>query len=275
VLKIGDFSRLSQVSVKTLRYYDDMGLLRPAQVDPFTGYRYYSASQFPRLNRVLALKDLGLSLDQIGRVLDEGLSPEQLRGMLRLRQAEAQRQVDEDQARLARIAARLRQIEQEAEMPEYEVVLKQVEPQRVAAVRRVLPNYQSVGTLYGELFGALGPAGVLSSGDMPLTGAVYYDDSYKENDVDAEAVVFLKPSAPAAIPGVSLHELPGGAMASLVHHGAYNRFSQAYAALLGWIESNGYRVAGPGRELYLYCTQPVRQDDESYVTEIQFPVEKV
>jgi effector-binding domain-containing protein len=275
VLKIGDFSRLSQVSVKTLRYYDDMGLLRPVQVDPFTGYRYYSASQLPRLNRVLALKDLGLSLDQIGRVLDEGVGPEQLRGMLRLRQAEAQRQVDEDQARLARIAARLKQIEQEADVPEYDVLLKQVEPQRVAALRRVLPNYQSVGTLYGELFGALGPAGVLSTGDMPLTGAVYHDDSYKESDVDAEAVVFLKPSAPAAIPGVNVYELPGATMASLVHHGAYNRFSQAYTALLKWIEANGYRVAGPGRELYLYCTQPVRQDDESYVTEIQFPVERV
>ncbi len=88
MLKIGDFSKLSQVSIQTLRHYDDLGLLKPAEVDRFTGYRYYSASQLPRLNRVLALKDLGFSLDQVARLVEEGVSPEQLRGMLRLRQAE-------------------------------------------------------------------------------------------------------------------------------------------------------------------------------------------
>jgi effector-binding domain-containing protein len=272
VLKIGDFSKLSQVSVKTLRYYDDMGLLHPVAVDPFTGYRYYSASQLPRLNRVLALKDLGLSLDQVAQVLDEGLSPAQLRGMLRLKQAEVRQQVDEDQARLVRIEARLRQIEREDHMPDYEIVLKTVEPQRVAAVRRVMPSYPAMGPLYGELYGALGQAGALT-GAMPLTGAVFYDEGYKERDVDVEAVVFLQQPL-AAAPPATVYELPGGLMASLVHHGAYTRLSQAYGALFQWIEANGYRMAGPNRELYLECGQPVRQDDETYVTEIQFPVEK-
>jgi DNA-binding transcriptional MerR regulator len=271
VLKIGDFSRLSQVSVKTLRYYDDMGLLRPLEVDRFTGYRYYSASQLPRLNRVLALKDLGLSLEQIGQVLEEGLSAAHLQGMLRLKRAEMQRQVDDDQARLARIEARLRQIEMEDNMPDYEVVLKNVEPQLVASVRGIVPQYSAVGSLYGRLFGALGPAGVLSTGEMPLTAAIYHDEGYKESDVDVEAVAMLKQAVPA-MPGVQVYELPWATMASLVHHGAYNRLSAAYEALGKWIEANGYRIAGPGRELYLYCGQPVRQDDETYVTEIQFPV---
>jgi len=98
--------------VKTLRYYDEIGLLKPAQVDRFTGYRYYSEDQLPRLNRILALKDLGLSLEQIGRLLDDDLPPAQLRGMLRLKQAEIQQCVEEEQARLARVEMRLRQIEQ-------------------------------------------------------------------------------------------------------------------------------------------------------------------
>jgi DNA-binding transcriptional MerR regulator len=88
MFKIGDLSKLSRVSVKTLRYYDEIGLLKPAQVDRFTGYRYYSFDQLPRLNRILALKDLGFSLEQIAQVLNEGLPPAQLRGMLRLRQME-------------------------------------------------------------------------------------------------------------------------------------------------------------------------------------------
>ncbi len=269
VLKIGDFSRLSQVSVKTLRYYDDLGLLRPATVDSFTGYRYYSASQLPRLNRVLALKDLGLALDQVAQVLEEGLTAEQLRGMLRLKRAEAQRQVDEDRARLGRIEARLSQIEREDHMPEYEVVIKNVGPQIAASVRRVVPNYQGIGALYGELFGALGP---LAAGAM--LGAIYHDEGFKESDVDVEALALLKQRAPEMGP-VKVYDLPGATMASLVHNGAYNRLNQAYEALLKWIEANGYRIVGPVRELYLYAGQPVRQDDESYVTEIQFPVEKV
>src|SRR2546427_5071593 len=93
MIRIGDFSKLSQVSIKTLRYYDEVGLLKPINVDRFTSYRYYAVSQLPRLNRILALKDLGLSLEQIAQVLDEGVSPEQLRGMLRLKRAELQQHI--------------------------------------------------------------------------------------------------------------------------------------------------------------------------------------
>ena len=88
MIKIGDFARLCQISVVTLRHYDDVGLIKPVQVDPFTGYRYYAVGQLPRLNRILALKDLGFSLEQIATVLAEDLNPDQLRGMLMLKRAE-------------------------------------------------------------------------------------------------------------------------------------------------------------------------------------------
>jgi DNA-binding transcriptional MerR regulator len=112
MFKIGEFSRISRVSVKTLRYYDGIGLLTPARVDLFTGYRYYSADQLPRLNRILALKDLGLSLEQIAALLDDDLPPAEIRGMLRLKRVEIQQHLEEEQARLARVEARLKQIEQ-------------------------------------------------------------------------------------------------------------------------------------------------------------------
>jgi len=113
MIKIGDFSRISRVPVKTLRYYDEVGLLKPVEVDRFTGYRYYSLDQLSRLNRILALKDLGFSLEQIAQLLDENLPAAQIRGMLRMKQAELQDRVREEQERLARVEARLRQIEQE------------------------------------------------------------------------------------------------------------------------------------------------------------------
>lgn len=174
MIKIGDFSKLCLVSVRMLRYYEEMGLLEPVQVDPLTGYRYYSVEQLPRLNRILALRDLGLSLAQIAELLEEGLPAEQLRGMLRLKQAEIQLQVEEEQARLARVAARLKQIEQEQAAPAYEVILKKVEPQTVASLRRLIPQPQIVSRMFEELFTHLEQRGVKPAGP-PC--AIWHDTS--------------------------------------------------------------------------------------------------
>jgi effector-binding domain-containing protein len=271
MIRIGDFSKLSQVSIKTLRYYDEMGLFKPINVDRFTGYRYYSASQLPRLNRILALRDLSLSLDQIAQVLDEGVSPEQLRGMLRLKRAELQQHIAGEQARLARVEARLNTIDLEDTMPDYDVVIKQIEPQLVAGVRDTLSSYPEVGRLLEEVYGHLARQGV---NGLDLVGAaIWHDDEFKTSDIDGEAVVYLKQSIPEG-EQVKVYELPAATMASVVHKGAYNTFNRAYEAIGRWIETNGYKIVGPNREIYLYCTEPVRQDDDSYVTEIQFPVAK-
>src|SRR6266699_3056976 len=116
VLKIGEFARVGQVSIATLRHYDQCGLLKPNALDPDTGYRYYSLDQLPRLHRILALKDLGFPLDEIAQLLEQDLSLEQLRGMFKLKQAHIQQVIDVEQERLRRVAARLRQIEQEGIM---------------------------------------------------------------------------------------------------------------------------------------------------------------
>lgn len=272
MIKIGVFSKLSQVSIKTLRYYDEMGLFKPLDVDRFTGYRYYSVSQLPRLNRILAFKDLGLSLEQIAQVLDEGVSLEQLRGMLRLRRAELHQHIAEEQERLARVEARLKIITMEDTMPDYDVVVKQVAPQLVAGKREILPSYPAVGRLFGEVYSYLARFGV--NGSTLIGAAIWHDEDYKTNEIDGEAVVYLEQPIPEE-GHVKVYELPAATMASVVHKGAYQNFNQAYEAIGRWIEASGYKVVGPNREIYLYCTQPVRQDDDSYVTEIQFPIAKM
>jgi effector-binding domain-containing protein len=271
MFKIGDFSKLSRVSVRTLRYYEEVGLLKPVEVDRFTGYRYYAIDQLPRLNRILVLKDLGFSLEQIAPMLDEGLPPAQLRGMLRLKQAEIQQQVEAEQARLARVEARLRQIEQEGKMPTYEVVIKRVEPQTVASVREVIPAPQDIGRLFERLFTYLGRRGVQPLG---APGAIWHDAEHRDKDWDTEAIVPIGQALPDG-DGVKAVQLPGVAtMASTIHQGSYEGFDQAYTAIMSWIESNGYRMAGPMRETYLRGPGPDQPDPATYVTEIQVPVEK-
>ncbi len=268
MLRIGEFSSLTQVSLKTLRYYDEMGLLRPVHVDAASGYRYYSAAQLPRLHRILALRDLGFPLEQVARALDDGISPDQLRGMLKLREAEQQASVREEQDRLIRLQARLRLIDREGIVTK-DVVVKEIAPQQVASVRETIENYPAVGKLYGELFGMLGPN---AAGGGPCF-AIWHDPEFRERDVDAEAGIFLKQAIPER-GRLKVYELPRATVASLIHHGAYNRLAEAYDSLMKWLEPNGYRLAGPMREIYLQSSMPARQDDESYVTEIQAPVAK-
>lgn len=280
MFKIGDFSKLSQVSVKTLRYYDELGLLKPAQIDRFTGYRYYTADQLPRLNRLLVLKDLGFSLEQITQLLNENLPPAQIRGMLRLKQAEIQQRVQEEQARLARIEARLNYIEQEDKMSTYDVILKRVEPQLVAAVRAVIPNY---GSLWGELDAYLAQHKVSPNGPC-LT--IYYDTEYKESDVDLEVCEPVNNTARTE-GQVLVRELPGvETMACLLHHGNFDTIGQTYNILITWIGANGYRIVGANREVYLralsnpllratYSASYFTDNPAELLTEIQFPVGKV
>ncbi|NJM72277.1 MAG: MerR family transcriptional regulator [Scytonema sp. RU_4_4] len=268
MLKIGDFSKLSHVTVKALRLYDQLGLLKPSHVDHFTGYRYYSADQLPRLNRILAFKDLGFSLEQIAKLLEENLSATEIRGMLRLKQAELQQLVEEEQARLLRVEARLKQIEEDT-MPNYEVVLKTVEPIKVASIREILPDYPSVGSLYDELLKYF-KQHAAKEGDY--CGAIWHDPGYKESDVDGEAVLSFEGDIPST-ERVKVYELPGiEKMATVIHHGSYKTINQAYAALPTWIETNGYKIIGPNREVYIIGGN--EQDNESYVTQVQLPVAK-
>src|SRR5579871_5774966 len=200
MFKIGEFSKLVQVPVPTLRYYDQLGLLKPVEVDRFNGYRYYSASQLPRLHRILALKGLGFSLEQIAEVLDEGLTPEQMRGMLRLRHAQISQQLEDIQGQLMDVESRLRQVEQEEQLPSYDVILKQVEPQLVASVRAILPDHHAVGTLFSEVYEALGPRVLEALGPNHVepgqTLVLWYDTEFKEHDVDGAAAYFLRCRVP-------------------------------------------------------------------------------
>lgn len=278
MFKIGEFSKLVQVPVATLRYYDQVGLLKPVEVDRFTGYRYYSASQLPRLHRILALKGLGFSLEQIGAALDEDLTVEQMRGMLRLRHAQISQQLADVQQQLAEVEVRLQQIEREAELSSYDVMLKHVEPLLVASVRAILPAHSASGLLFPEVYEAIGPHVPQALGPHPGQGGqtmvLWYDTEHKEHDVDGAAAFILRCPVPES-GRMRCHELPAATMAATVHHGSYNTIGEAHEAILRWVEANRYRIVGPDREIYLYNAMPIRLDDPTYVTEIQYPVEKL
>ena len=275
MLKIGVFAQVSRISVKMLRHYDEMELLKPVFVDDFSGYRYYALEQLPRAHRIIALKDLGFSLDQIALLLNQKLPPEQLRRMLRQRQEDLSQRVREEQARLERVEARLQQIEQEGKMSDYEVVLKKIEPMLIAGISEVVPEGEQVTPVYyrifTELFQYAGEQGIDTDGRQ-LSVDTSLDSGWKVNDAEVtiEAAVRLDRPYPET-ERVHVHTLPAvETMACTVHHGDYDLLGQAYEALLRWTEANGYEVDGTNRHLYLQTG--VTADDN--ITEVQFPVEK-
>jgi DNA-binding transcriptional MerR regulator len=274
MFKIGDFSKLSRVSVKTLRYYDELGLLKPTHVDHFTGYRYYSADQLPQLNRILALKDLGFSLEQAMHLLAGALVPAQMREILRMKQAELQQHVQDAQARLARVEARLRLIEQEDTMPEYDVVLKRIDAKTIVSARKVAPTFGEVLPFEREVHSALKQHGITPIG--PSLN-IYHHMGFLDRDMEIEV------AAPVATASMVDIALPSGeritaqvlpavqVMACLTQRVTDDTLTEAYNAMGMWIQSNGYRIVGPSREI---C-QPLDQDDKTgaFLIEIQFPVE--
>ncbi len=272
MLRVSEFSRLGRVTVKALHLYDRLGLLEPARVDPWTGYRLYTLDQLPRLNRVLALKDLGFSLDEVRGLLDKDPSPAELRGMLRLKRAELERQLAEGQDRLARVEARLRQIEREGAPPAYDIALKPVEPMTVASARAVQPTHESFIRLSVEVENLIQRSGVRAAGP---TLTLFYDEEFRECELDVEVAVPVASGTRLDIPVsgggcVRVRELEGlPRTAYLIWRSDGEPLVEAYTVIGSWIADSGYRVSGPAREIYLCCGGAGPD-----VFEIQYPVEE-
>ncbi len=283
LFKIGEFAWLSQVTVETLRHYDRVGLLKPAYLDPLTDYRYYALDQLPRLNRILALKDLGLSLEDIARMLDDNIEADAIRHILQVQQAELVRQVQASQQRLARVEARLKQIEQEGRMPEHEVLLKMVDAQWIDSVRQTLSSWEQevFGPILSGMFDQVGE--YLNRQNVKPVGpamALYHADRLVQPD-SQRGEPDIETALPIAgpVPGsdlITIRQITQTQVAYAVHRGSFAGLLAAKQSVVAWVTANGYQRAGPFCEVYLHFDDDhqTNQDSPHHVTEIQLPVTK-
>jgi DNA-binding transcriptional MerR regulator len=276
VFRIGDFSRIARVSCRLLRYYDEIGLLKPAQIGRDTRYRYYSASQLSRLNRILVLKDLGLSLEQIGRVLKDDLPASELRGMLLMRRSEVEQSIEEQTLRLKQIESRLVQIEAEGKLTADDVIIRQEPAHRLLSMRLAVPSFAEAIRLIGELIESV-PHEVGNATLGEFVGISHSADFEPEN-MDVELGFYLQ--APTR-DRVRLHdgrvltvrEVPAVEhLAACVRVGPPQTAHLTTGRIAQYIESNGYRLSGPNREVFLQRPRVDRMQDS--VVEMQFPVER-
>ena len=268
---IGVFARLANVSIRTLRHYDEIGLLVPASVDPSTGYRSYRAGQLPRLHRIVALKDLGLGLDEIERLLDQDLGAAELQRMLIKKRSDLERRVDDDKLRLARVEQRLRYIEMETDMT-IDLVVKQIGPTRVAQLRwdgdggLSWPDIETFAQRsFGMLRDALGRAGVTARGALFLH-YVEFDDGLAPMVAIPIGDQHLEP-----IEGVEVVDLPAIEALVTVHRGGAEHavVGPIYGEMHRYAEDNRLRAVGPGRDHFLGI------DGDAVVMELQLPVSRI
>jgi|ERR1700722_2131674 len=271
MFSIGEFARHGRVSVRMLRHYDEIGLLPPACVDPATGYRSYRASQLADLNRVIALKDLGFTLQQVQVILAESLSAAELRGMLKLRRAEIQTQIEAEKARLGRVEARLLTIEDEASAPADGVIIKRLASVRVAELSGIADSYEPeaitpvIQPLYASLWPRLCGAGIATAGPA----VAYYEDTPAGDGtvvVHAAVPVIASDGGEHGLTIVDLPEVDSAA--AIIHHGSMDDVLTTGQALARWIDASGYQSAGYAREVTLEWSP----DPEQWVTELQQPI---
>ncbi|MCW0233579.1 MAG: MerR family transcriptional regulator [Ferrovibrio sp.] len=276
MFRIGEFSRIARVSGRLLRYYDSIGLLSPRYVDPATGYRHYTIDQLGRLNRILALKDLGLTLDQVARLIDEQVSTDEIRGMLLLKKAELEQSLNAEIARLRHIESRLQQIDEQGELKNYDVILKSAPAQPYLSVRRRFNGMDDVVAMLRSVVQAV--ITQVSPGQRNELIVVAHSD-FDDEDLDLDIGFGLTKSFNRAVTlsdqtVMAVTELPAvDALATLIRRGPGEQSHIAFGALGLWMEANGYRIAGPSREVFLELPFQVPAAADA-VMEIQFPVRK-
>ncbi|MEC9367323.1 MAG: MerR family transcriptional regulator [Pseudomonadota bacterium] len=276
MFRIGEFAQVARVSGRQLRHYDRLGLLAPVRIDPTTGYRFYSATQLPRLNRILALKDLGFSLNQIARMLDDEVPPEELRAMLVIRKAQIEQLLTKEQLMLRQVESRILQIEEQGAMRDYDVSLR-AEPSRpYLSVRQSGDGMEEAVRLLRMLVD-FSCRGLSKRHRHRLTIVAHSDFDDEMLDLEFGFTLNSLVNKSVALPGgmeLRLRELEAVEnLATLVRSGPGDRSHLAYGALGVWMEANSYVIDGPCREVFLE-TPFVDPSREDMVMEIQFPVRK-
>lgn len=266
MLSIGEFSRICQVSVKTLHHYDRIGLLKPLKVDAFTGYRYYSRQQMEQMLFIQRLKRYGFSLDEIQKLTDCADEHAFYAKLLQQKEKLIQK-MQETQQTIAELSAHLQNFERTGDImgyqKGYEIQLKETPDRNVLSCRRKM-GVHDFGKYYGTLYERIPREQVTPNG---LTGAVYYDKEFNPECSDIELIVGIREREKAD------RVMEGCLCAMTIHKGPYSSLSDAYGALVSWISENGYEGNGAPYDIYVK-TQFDSLAPEDWETEVYFPVRK-
>lgn len=274
MFRIGQLASIYRISGKTLRYYDELGLLRPKYVDEATGYRYYTSSQIPVLNEIFLLKEMGLSLKEITYLMKEEVDKDHtlLKGVLELKQLEFDRQIQELNEKKQTIELLKKKLDKNGgiELSSYNVGIKSTEEMQVASLKASISTYTTQEALWSELLDYLNKCRV-KVGSERYT--IYYDSVYKSDEIQVEILKRVLSPVPETDRIRYKRQEGYQEVAYLLHTGDHESVIDSYEAILTWIEENDYKIVGNIREEF-HMDDFMTDNPKEFVTEIQIPVQK-
>lgn len=271
MLKIGDFSKLSRISIRMLRYYDEIGLLVPKTVDDFTGYRYYKEEQLPLAEKIQAFKYMGFSLSVIGEILEKYPDINEMGQFLLIKKKELEEEAKVIQERLNLLDNTIQCLRKDDNFMSYNVTLKTLPERYVASLRQTIPAYDAEGMLWNTLNQEIASQNVQQAN--PCYGlAIFHDEGFKENDVDVEIQVSVVGEYKDT-EHVRFKKVNAIQIASATYQGSYEKITKANEAVANWINVNGYEFNGTSFCIYHVSPHDAKSPDD-LVTEVCYPVKK-
>ncbi len=269
MFKIGEFSKLTRVSTRMLRHYDEVGLFKPIKVDDFTGYRYYSAKQIPQLLKITIFRDAGFNIAEISRLIKMTKDEDILRE-LKKKKFEIEENINKDRKKISDINTIISNIGKEIFKMNYEVKLKEIPSYKVVSTRGIVENYSNEVDLWAML-GAFAQSNQLKPNGSPF--AIYHDGEHRESNIDIEVVmpVEILQENKGNFVFKEVESVP--CMATILYKGRYENIDEAFFFLANWIEDNKYKPWGKARQVSIKGAWNEPNPD-NYLVEIQIPVQK-
>jgi len=273
--KIGEFARIAYVSSHLLRHYDDIELFTPQEIDKQSGYRYYSVEQLPRLHRIIALRELGFSLEQIHKLLDDKIADCEIQGMLKLKRQQIEQHIEQEHARLRRIETRLQQIVTNDTPPQYDVVIKSVPAMTFLSTGAQLLTSQASSDILDETRlwlrqctnETVGFSLVLLHGESTPEGLHHIEPGFAVSGDYPDGVTL---STGRRLTTRTVDPIEN--VASVIHHGSRHNLCPVYTTLFRWMDSNGYRLREGhlASEIYMQANEDPKH--RGHIIEIQVPI---
>lgn len=272
MFRIGEFSQLVRVSPRMLRHYEKCGLIMPASIDAFTGYRQYSAAQIPQIAQIATLRDVGFSIDEIGEILPHKDDKAFLEELLREKEKALRETIAQDHARLTKLMQMSGELRKEQTIMLYEVELKKLDSVKVLSLRGIIPQYNQEGILWEKLGKYLAQNNIACQSDGYST---YFDEAYMEANPDVEIAIPVDALGESRGEFV-FQEYPAVELAATLRFsGPFDGgYDAAGEKLAKWMEENGYAFAGSLRG-HVITSPDDTSDPEKWLTELQVPVKKV
>lgn len=271
MLKIGDFSKLSRISIRMLRHYDEIGLLAPKSVDNITGYRYYAEDQLPKAGQITALKDMGFGLLAISEILQYYDDAEKLAHFLTVKQSEVSAEAEELKHRLQLLETAVKRLRKGGSTMSYNVTLKTLPERYVASVRQIIPSYDQEGILWNILMEETASLNMQPANNC-YSLAIFHDVGYNESDVDVEIQATVKGNYKNT-EHVVFKQVPSVMIASATYKGSYEQVTAVNHSVAEWVNDNGYEFNGA--MFCIYHVSPAQtQNFDELVTEVCYPVKK-